>query len=736
MTTDKRFSKKPLTVGNPAAVTGSPRMDPGPYIGIVKANADSGRSGRLQVFIPDIGGLEDEPSHWKTVSYASPFFGSTNYSNRSQNSDNRWDNVSHTYGMWFTPPDIGAQVLVTFVMGNPAKGYWFACINPTVSHHAMPGIAASPNIDKTFLSADLASVLTGSSYPVTEFNEHDLKTWSKRSRLDTVPKPIHEPQVRILLEQGLQDDTVRGTTTSSSQRESPSFVFGVSTPGRDSGNAADLNKTNSPKFRLGGHQFVMDDGDANGNNQLVRLRTAGGHQIILHDTAGVVYISNSTGSAWMEFTNDGKMHFYSGGSFDVRAQGDLNLHSDSDVNINAGGNINMYATNTMNQQAQTVNTTGTTDLNQTGGTVEVSAGSTLGLTAGTTGSWSAGNELLLSGKSQISVASTGALVLSALTSGSFNGGSDLILSGGVLSINGAPAPIGSPAPVVSGPPPLTQTNFADAEKTGLLWTSTGSAQSIVTSLPTHEPWTTEHFYNNSGSSNTTAPTQGVPADTTAQLPGPASTIGKGVTDPVTPSMLNAQPIAVAVSPLTAVETTALSAQCAMPTGGNYSAMSPTGLGKYNIDPATLANQGFLANPTANITDPNSWTGKNGVTSATSFLQSPAIQEKSFSDKLSSLSSSLSSSGLINPTTTATTAAGLLCAANSSGLGAVTKWVSSGIDPGGIGKLFNQGRFSVTAYVGQALHNIEAKLKSDVASVFKGKATSLAASSLPGIVSKL
>jgi len=81
----------------------------------------------------------------------------------------------------------------------------------------------------------------------------------------------------------------------------------------------------------------MDDGDANGDNQLVRLRTSSGHQLLLNDSANVIYIANGTGKAWMEFAGDGTIDVYSAGSINYRAGGDINFHSDA--------NISMYAKN-------------------------------------------------------------------------------------------------------------------------------------------------------------------------------------------------------------------------------------------------------------------------------------------------------------------------------------------------------------------------------------------------------
>ena len=122
---------------------------------------------------------------------------------------------------------------------------------------------------------------------------------------DATPKPIH-PFAETLLKQGLSADDMRGNTSSSARRESPSQVFGISTPGRK-----DIGTTKQPVgakdsgatdhvVRKTGHTFVMDDGAEDGTNQLTRLRTASGHQLLMHDTEGVVYIANGSGNAYIE----------------------------------------------------------------------------------------------------------------------------------------------------------------------------------------------------------------------------------------------------------------------------------------------------------------------------------------------------------------------------------------------------------------------------------------------------
>lgn len=333
-------------------------ISPFPYVGIVKNNLDPTRCGRVQVFIPEFGGNPDDQANWRTVSYASPFMGytSTEFNqNDTVDTTSAWNHVSHTYGMWMVPPDIGVEVIVLFIAGDPMRGYWLACVNSNLSRHMLPGLAGSSNVDPSNASANVkASFTMGNTVPVVEFNEN-IPANKTNPSFYTAPKPIHEIQYAILKTQGLHNDNVRGTISSSSQRETPSHVFGISTPGRPYPNdpADDPNYTNKlnagtlteeyykVKTRKGGHTFVMDDGSVLGTDQLVRLRTAGGHQILMHDTEETIYISHAKGNSWVELTADGSINIYSKSGFNLRSEGNINIHSDQNINMNAQGNINM-----------------------------------------------------------------------------------------------------------------------------------------------------------------------------------------------------------------------------------------------------------------------------------------------------------------------------------------------------------------------------------------------------------
>ena len=58
MSSDKRLSKKVPDWARREDTAGV-RIDSGPFIGIIKNNNDPIRGGRLQVWIPDLGGDED-----------------------------------------------------------------------------------------------------------------------------------------------------------------------------------------------------------------------------------------------------------------------------------------------------------------------------------------------------------------------------------------------------------------------------------------------------------------------------------------------------------------------------------------------------------------------------------------------------------------------------------------------------------------------------------------------------
>jgi hypothetical protein len=290
----------------------------------------------------------------------SPWFGLTSANNDVYNSGDKegygdYLSVPHSYGFWGSSPSIGTQVICVFINGNPNDGYYIGCA-PTIGlTHMVPAIAAAatvvPNTNETKLYSGADRL------PVTEANFSNLEI-RNNTEVNNAAKPIHSYQASVLAKQGIVRDNLRGVITSSSQRETPSRVYGMSTPGnsiyeggytsaniREAMSSADQSKL-QVVGRTGGHSIVMDDGTIDGYDQLLRLRTSAGHMIMMNDSAQILTILHSNGQTWVEFGKEGTIDVFSTNSVNFRTQGDFNIHADRDINLHAKRNISCYSNST------------------------------------------------------------------------------------------------------------------------------------------------------------------------------------------------------------------------------------------------------------------------------------------------------------------------------------------------------------------------------------------------------
>lgn len=447
----------------------------GPFIGIVMNNTDPTRSGRLQVYIEQFsGGNKDNKDLWRTVSYCPPFYGSTPRSKASGTSGTgTYPGNQSSYGMWFTPPDLGVSVLCFFVGGDPKQGYYVGCIPDQGLNRMVPAIGATDKYVKG--NANQETYFAQSKLlPVTEINNApENKQISENPKFFDQPKPVHAYAAAVLFQQGLNDDPIRGSIGSSAQRETPSSCYGISTPGRAiySGGQTDAAVTKQVTAngapagsttvigRRGGHTFVMDDGALDGSDNLVRIRTSKGHQITMSDDGNCFYICHANGQSWVELGQEGTLDVFSTNSVNLRTEGTINLHADKDVNIFAGESINMKSKKSMSIQTDD----------------ELSLGCKKAMT--------------LFSESKVGIkANTSFAVKSKLTT--IDGGTALSLKGILISLNGGPT-LGVDAPKGLTKYIMPDTNFSSS--TG--WSvKPDGIESICTRAPTHEPWP----YHNQG----------------------------------------------------------------------------------------------------------------------------------------------------------------------------------------------------------------------------------------------
>lgn len=324
-----------------------------PVFGVVKDNVDPVRMGRIQVYLLDLGGDDqDNEDTWITVGQLPTFYGFTQPRGGNNPEDyGTYERNPHSYGAWQSPPDIGTVVICMFVNGDPNFGYYIGCVPNPDALQMVPAIGGTTNV--VLNNTEASSYGGATRLPVTNLNPNNPK--SKRPDYINMPKPVHSYTAAIMNQQGIIRDPIRGPISTSAQRESPSRVgWGVSTPGRPiyEGNYTDSSViqaalADNPNVKVvgrkGGHSIVMDDGDVLGNDQLVRIRTALGHQILMSDNGQTLMILHSNGQSYIELGKEGTIDMYSTNSVNIRTQGDLNLHADNDININAAKKLNIQA---------------------------------------------------------------------------------------------------------------------------------------------------------------------------------------------------------------------------------------------------------------------------------------------------------------------------------------------------------------------------------------------------------
>ena len=336
--------------------------DAGPYVGRVKFTDDPLRQGRLGVNIPELTKTNNpslEDCIW--CQYLSPFYGAKSLEATSKADPSDYKLTQHSYGMWFVPPDIDTQVLVIFARGETSQtnAFWIGCVQQPLTNQQVPGYGASTFTElasdrSTDRERGITQAATGETQnygtdllPVGEKNRNMTENAVSAESANQFRYPVNRILADQFEAQGLIQDNIRGTTTSSAKREAPSQVFGINTPGRIREDSRELNigpeGTPVRPDREPGHTFVMDDGAIDGTNQLTRLRTASGHQLLMHDTEGVVYLANGSGKAFLEMEKNGKINIYSDRGIAIRSEGDFNLHSDKNINFHAKEKINFTA---------------------------------------------------------------------------------------------------------------------------------------------------------------------------------------------------------------------------------------------------------------------------------------------------------------------------------------------------------------------------------------------------------
>lgn len=734
---DSRIYSKVAPQFRSGETPGTRLLNSGTYIGVVKNVNDPERIGRLMVWIPDLGGVESESKNWIVVRYASPFMGSTDTpsDNAGKKSlEEKFSAISQTYGMWMVPPDLNNQVLCTFVNGDPNRGFWFACVFDRAGHWGIPANGGGEegvdfnvdDIDKSQVqlrSAAKSAKRQGPLFlPLTEFNRF-RDTNQDATERKRVVNPILAAQI---FAQGLHSDPVRGARKTSSQRDMPSSVFGISTPGLPlgrKGNAPGVLTPGRSIFnREGGHTLVMDDGDYEGNGAHLKLRSSSGHQILLDDDNGIIYITNNNGSAYVELAASGQISLYSDAGMSIRTRGDFNVHSDGTLRLHGNQGVSI----------------------RSDGNFKMEGRNEFGITGGQSLKLFGDKELTLrSEKGSIKLFTERDLMLKA-------GGKGVIDTIGSLGLQTGDA---GTAPDL--PRGITEYDQDDTSNRNGLWEVTPRAvNTTVPIFPTHEPWNRTGFDTVSKGqfsvTNIPAPVldytggdarasrrKNVTLDASGQVitiatPTAASLgedflrrypgVAKGLDFTLSAKDLpgaksfNSQTAPRATAPvgtLGQAEVSSLMAGVAVlessgdpnGDGGDYRTINRFRYaGRYQLGAQSLETLGYMKPGSSSLYGQNAmdrndvWTGKDGVDNLRSFLDKPAAQENAMQALTAKNYRALAGSGVIRQDSPPEHVAGMLAVAHNLGASTAANWARTGIGQDGNGtpggKYYAAGRYAV------------------------------------------
>jgi hypothetical protein len=720
----------PLKSSKPSAGGGSTLEYP--VIGVVKDNIDPTRSGKIRVQLEGATNSQsDNADGWKTVQYLSTYFGMVKPTAGQAGNGDYVSNPS-AYGQWQSPPDIGTKVLCIFAEADPSRGFYIGAIPEPEALQMIPAIGCSDNVVPN--EGEAQGLAGATRLPVTSINTNNKAQADSTNYLDA-PKPVHSYTASIMSQQGIIRDPIRGPISSSASREAVSRVgWGVATPGRpimeggynDENLPENLDSKNQEQLKVtarrGGHSIVMDDGDIIGRDQLIRIRTALGHQIMMSDDGQTLMILHSNGQSYVELGKEGTVDIFSTNSFNVRTQGDINFHADQHINFHASENMNIQAKNLH------INTEEDFKMR-------------------------AGQNLQLYSVSDFTVKSLGAAAIKAGGQASFASSGMTFINGLKVNLNTGKSSV-SPkkVPIITL---ITQTDTLHDEQKGFI-AAPGKLLTVTTRTPAHYPWTNAgqgvdvKSTLDAAKSLPVTPSSGVqkanqeglasgalpPAIATVASAPDTKTISKSVDKTVTNAVMGS----VATSAAVGVAKQAVTAGAAIvrSTGGVINGEGNiVAVGTYAQTPTQLVNANILkpgadtlinglaqrAGATVESIMPKGlFTGKPGAVDLKSFISDTASQTTAMVTTMQKAQNTLGKIGALTGKEAPTQSAGMVAAAATVGLTSTINAVKSisGIATSAVNNIPG----SLSATVSGALGSATAGITSDLNKV-TGQITNVA-----------
>lgn len=416
------------------------------------------KNGDLKVWVLNSGTEKNNPKNWII---AHPANGCNNALNLNR-VGNTFDRQETSFGVWNTIPYIGNYVFIFYpcTVESTTTAYWFG--SPSYYNNLM---------------------LPGISYDLTQTNNYEAKCETNYYGNNVEVGNKFIPLQNALEIQGLDKDRLRGISTASSFRDTPSHCYGFLSPlgnqmviddGWSTGDS-NINWINNPRVNDNDNDGKDDYGAYHSKKEWVasldkgdkenklnrfhggfRFRTRNGTQLLILD-AGNIYMINKDGTAWAELSEDGYIDCYSQKGINAASDGDINLHA-MNVNIEAINKVSIKA--------------GSGVSIDTDGNVMVKSGS-LNV------SDRVSVPCVLADKGQIGVFKSPMAEITGIFSGTLQGTAYYATAAGFQPIEQKYPDI---EPMTSDSVFVTKT-VAVKQKVG-----SGDIYSIASRVPTHEPW--------------------------------------------------------------------------------------------------------------------------------------------------------------------------------------------------------------------------------------------------------
>jgi hypothetical protein len=738
-----------------------------PVVGVVKDNIDPTRSGKIRVQLEGATNSQsDNGDGWRTVQYLSTYFGMVKPTAGQSGNGDYVSNPS-AYGQWQSPPDIGTKVLCIFAEADPSRGFYIGAIPEPEALQMIPAIGCSDNVVPN--EGEAQGLAGAARLPVTSINTNNKAQADSTNYLDA-PKPVHSYTASIMSQQGIIRDPIRGPISSSASREAVSRVgWGVATPGRpimeggynDENLPENLDSKNQEQLKVtarrGGHSIVMDDGDIIGRDQLIRIRTALGHQIMMSDDGQTLMILHSNGQSFIELGKEGTVDIFSTNSFNVRTQGDINFHADQ--------HINFHATENMNIQAKNLHINTEEDFKMR-----------------------SGKKLQLYSVEDFTVKSLAGAAIKADGQASLASASTTFINGTKINLNTGKSSV-SPkrVPIITL---ISQTDTLHDEQKGFI-AAPGKLLTVTTRTPAHYPWTnagqgvdvkstldaTKSLPVTPSNSVQKANQQGIasgataPAIATVASAPDTKTISKSMDKTVTNTVMGSVATSAATGPTKAAVTSGSAIVSTETTSSSVTVQNADGttttttsgsrttkvvaVGSFAQSPTQLVNAGVLkpgsdrlitglaqkpGATTESIMPTQLFTGKAGAQDLTSFVADTTAQTKAVVDNMQKAQTVLTKAGVLTGKEASTQVAGLVTAGATVGTQATIDAVKS---ISGVATTINNIAGSVTGAVtgavnqlGSSISGITSQVPGSLGQTTKAIAAIGAGATAAGLANKL